>query len=142
MKAKNRRWLLFLELALCFCPQTSPAKSLVINLTNGTSIYYKLTSDAPPRMVIQSDGTFTLNTAEYNFSDVESFEISATDYNGDEGTTDAVVGINDGQVGMEGEPRIYSMDGRMVRSDGNMQTLPKGIYVISNGKNTFKIMKP
>ncbi len=142
MKTSIKQRTLLLLIAMAFSPLVCTAKSLVINLSNGTSIYYKLSSEAPPRMVMQQDGTFTLNTALYSFSEVESFEISATDYSGEEDTADGIASISNGQVTMTGKVSIYTLDGKLVNATGNLQSLSRGTYIITNGTRTFKIVKP
>jgi len=120
---------------------SASGKSVVIMLNSGTKIYYKISSDAPPRMVIADDGTFALNTKTYTFSNVKGFCISSEDYTGESGTVDGIVNIDDKSVAMKGEPRIYSLDGRLVKKGSDLTGLKPGTYVITNGTTTLKIQK-
>lgn len=134
---------LFLCLVLLASASMS-GKSLVITLNKGTRVYYKITTDAPPTMAIAQDGTFTLNGQDYNFADVKSFSISATDYAGEKGTVDGIVALDEKRLDMRGDVRIYTLDGRLAGQgkDGyDMSGLKPGMYVITNGVNTLKIQK-
>jgi len=120
------------------------AKSLVITTTSGTLVYYKITNDEPPRLVIQGDGAFTLNGQEYAFADVKNFYISTEDYSGEEGTADGIVTLDKGKLGMKGELKVYTVDGRLVETQKgslDMSRLKRGMYVITNGVSTLKIQK-
>ncbi len=123
-------------------PLALMAKSVVITLTSGTQVYYQLSSDNPPVMVIADDGTFTLNCQEYAFSDVQYFTYSATDYAGEDGTVDAIASLTaDGNMLMEGKASVYTLDGQLVQKGSDLSRLKAGTYVISNGKTSLKIMK-
>ncbi|MCF0199134.1 MAG: T9SS type A sorting domain-containing protein [Bacteroidaceae bacterium] len=122
------------------------AKSLVITLNDrkGTQVFYKLSTDNPPRMVMEADGTFTLNSREYAFSDVKCFRISQEDYSGEKNTEDGIIAVTDDEVLMQGDLRIYSVDGRLLgtaASRADLKSLARGTYIISNGRQTLKIRK-
>lgn len=134
---------LFLCFVLLACASVN-GKSLVITLSKGTRVYYKITTDMPPVMTIAQDGTFTLNGQDYSFTDVKSFSISATDYVGEKGTVDGIVALDEKRLDMRGDVRIYTLDGRLagVGKDGyDMSGLKPGMYVITNGVSTMKIQK-
>ncbi len=140
MKGKTNKLLAAVALLLC-CTTTS-AKSLVIELNNGLKIFYVITKEAQPRMVIAQDGTFMLNTRLYSFSDVKSFHVQNEDYSGEKNTEDAIVLIQDDSVQMTGNTGVFTLDGRRVSDKADLSQLKPGTYVISNGKQTFKIVKP
>lgn len=117
------------------------AKSIVFTLNSGTQVYYQLQTDTPPRMVIGQDGTFTMNGQPYAFDDVKCFAYSATDYDGESGTLDGMAAMEEGKVRLQGEARIYTTDGRLVRRDGDLSPLRAGTYIVSDGTTTLKIRK-
>ncbi len=129
------RSLLFLLVLLC-CPAMW-GKSVVLNLVGGTRVYYKLSSDNPPVMVFADDGSLSVNGTAYAVADVESFEYTTTDYSGESGTVDAVVGLTD--EGIDGPHSVYTLDGRLVGTD--IKTLPAGAYVVRTKTATAKIIK-
>ncbi len=141
MKKTANRLVLTGALVL-FATTVAVAKSIVITLNTGTMVYYKLSSDASPRMILHDDGTFTMNGQEYAFDDVECFAYSATDYDGAEGTVDGVVSLDDrGGLLMKGEVRVYAPDGKLVSHGGNLAGLRTGTYIVSDGTTTLKIQK-
>ncbi len=139
MKKRNK---LLTVLALTMACASIQAKSLVIKLNNGMQVFYKMTKEQSPRMVIANDGTFTLNTTDYNFSDVKSFFISDTDFQGDPNTTNGIAVVEKNIVDMQGKVSVYTLDGKVLNTKGNLRNLPAGTYIISNGTRTFKIQKP
>ncbi len=128
--------------ALLLCCATANAKSLVIELNNGLKIFYVITKEAQPRMVIAQDGTFTLNTRLFSFADVKGFHVQNEDYSGEKGTEDAIAVIQDDMVKMADKAGVYTLDGKRVSDKADLGRLKPGTYVISNGKQTFKIVKP
>lgn len=140
------RYLLPLLLLFGLCSPVVHAKSLVLRQTNGLQIYYLITKTETPRMVFQSDGTMVLNGEHYLLSDIQSFYISKTDYDGQEGTRQGasdIVQIRSDRVEMSGDVLVYDAEGRCVGrktgNDLNLSELPAGTYLISNGKKTLKI---
>ncbi len=117
------------------------AKSLVITLNDGTQVYYLISNDNPPRMVIADDGTFTLNSQDYTFSNVKCFAYSSTDYSGEKGTVDGIVQMDDKSLTMKGNVRVYTLDGRLVSEGGSLTSLKAGTYVVTDGTTTLKILK-
>lgn len=138
---------LFSVLLLSMAVLTLQAKSIIFTLTDGTKVYYLLGSDQSPKMKINTDGTFTMNSDEYSFANIQSFRISDTDYSGEEGTKEGasdIIAIGNGTARMKGEVGVYTLDGRLVAkgTDGaDLQSLPADTYVISNGRQTLKIQK-
>lgn len=130
-----------LATAVLFCGNLS-AKSIVITLNTGTMVYYKISNDNPPQLVIADDGTFKLNSQDYTFSDVKNFYLSETDYSGEKNTMDGIVNINEKQdLLMNGEVRIYTLDGKLATQGNNLSSLQRGTYIITNGTTTLKIQK-
>lgn len=117
------------------------AKSLVLTLGNGTRVYYKLSAEAPPRMVVDRDGTFTLNGKGYAFVDVKNFFISETDYTGEENTADGIPQVDAEDLLRHPSTRIHRLDGTLVQMGGSLDTLPAGTYIIRKEKITLKIRK-
>ncbi len=130
-----------LSLMAIVATTSADARSIVITLTSGTQVYYKITSDNPPRMVLSDDGTFTMNGQEYTFDGIVNFFYSADDYDGADGTDDGIVSIDDKRLLMKGKVRIYSLDGKLVSKGGDLDGLKPGTYIISNGTTTLKIQK-
>lgn len=125
---------------------TASAKSVVFTLKDAkkTKVYYKITTDTPPRMIINDDGTFTVNGTPYALADVLGFEYSATDFSGEKNTVDGVASLQDDRLTLSGQVRIYDLQGRMLRTSENgvsLEGLPKGTYVITNGVSTIKMQK-
>lgn len=122
------------------------SKSIVFTLNDkaGTRVYYKLTTEAPPRMIISDDGTFTLNGTEYEFQNVKSFTYSATDYSGEKGTVDGIISVDNDQMVFRGDVNVYDMSGKLVRTfrdNFSLSGLQRGAYIITNGNSTMKVMK-
>ncbi|MCD8265873.1 MAG: hypothetical protein LUC33_01830 [Prevotellaceae bacterium] len=117
------------------------AKSLVLTLDDGTQVYYLVSNDNPPRMVLADDGTFTLNNQDYTIANVKCFAYSSTDYSGEKGTVDGIVEMDDTRLTMKGNVRIYTLDGRLVSEGGSLASLKAGIYVLTDGTTTLKIQK-
>lgn len=122
------------------------AKSIVFTLKDkaSTRVYLLLGGEDNPRMVMNGDGTFTLCSKEYEFSNVKHFELSQTDYAGEKNTEDAIVSIGDDHMRMDGEVKVYTTDGKLVgkgEKEYMMRSLSKGTYIITNGVSTIKCMK-
>ena len=49
-----------------------------------------------------------------------------------------VTGIQEVSVGTEQSTKVYTLDGRLVRTDGNLNGLPKGVYIVGNKKFVLK----
>lgn len=135
------------------------AKSVVFTLNDkaGTRVFYKVDSEHEPVMVLNDDGTCTINGAAYEISGIKSFRYSNTDFADEKNTIDgdATTGISTPTISVEGDMlqmahqgrgiKIYTLDGKLVKtvkSSGlNMSTMPAGNYVITNGISTIKILK-
>lgn len=137
---------ILLSLLVMFYALSSTSKSIVFTLNDkaGTRVYYKLSTEAPPRMILSDDGTFTLNGTQYEFQNVKSFTYSATDYSGEKGTVDGIISVDNDQMTFSGDVNVYDMSGKLVctfRNNFSLSGLKKGAYIISNGTSSMKVMK-
>lgn len=125
------------------------ARSLVVTTTNGQKAYFNISDTERPVMQFIK-GTVWVNGRHYQFGNVKDFRIVDEDPTGisaveaftrQEGAI--VVGTNERVV-------VATIDGKIVEADitvdGGKQVvrvdnLPKGIYVIRAGKNSFKFVK-
>lgn len=137
----------FLFLALLLSMPLASARSLVLHLTDGTQVYYVITSSDYPHMVLQADGSLTCNGERYAVANVKSFRLSTTDYAGADGTrqgaSDILVLQSDTLFG-QGDVRVCDMEGRVVvqgKGEACLAALPAGVYVVSQGSKTVKICK-
>ncbi len=135
------------------------AKSIVFTLNDkvGTRVYVRIDGDEPPKLVMNGDGSFTLNGIQYEFANVKCFAYSKTDYAGEKNTVDAVEQVTSapqmclqGNVITLGAVRslvcVLSLDGKVVRtlhqvSSVSMDDLAPGTYVITDGVSTLKIQR-
>lgn len=140
---------------LCLASMAAMAKSLVLTLNDGTLVYYLLGGETNPRMCFV-EGKITLNTDTYEISGIKNFYISKED---------DPVGIDDVQVATETRfsantfiisadavktIKVYAINGTEVEVDVteanglvsvNLNGLKRGVYVISTGQSSFKVMK-
>ncbi len=133
--------LLSLTLALTLWAGRAWGSSIVLTLTSGTQVYYRISSDNPPRMILGQDGHLTMNGQDYAIDDIDHFAYSSTDYDGEAGTEDGIASINGQSVTMKGGARVYTLDGQMVSKDGDLSRLPSGTYIISDGTTSLKLLK-
>ena len=49
-----------------------------------------------------------------------------------------VTAIQKISVSSELSTKVYTLDGRLVRTDGNLNGLPKGVYIVGNKKFVLK----
>lgn len=152
-----RKTLLLLFVAMITL--TAGAKSVVFTLndTHKTKIFFKLGGDENPKMVVGEDGTFTVNGLPYTFANLLNFYISTTDYAGDRYTEDGdaataiepIVNIDGGMLSMNQAGKtikVYTLDGKLIKQTAageklNLDILPRGTYVITNGVSTLKMQK-
>lgn len=161
MKLNNqntmRKTLLLFFVALTAI--TASAKSVVFTLndTHKTKVFFKLGGEQNPKLVVGEDGTFTVNGLPYTFSNLLNFYISTTDYAGDRYTEDGdaqtpiepVINIDGGLLGMNQSGKaikVYTIDGKLIRQTLpgeklQLDALPRGTYVITNGTSTLKMQK-
>ncbi|MBO7266549.1 MAG: T9SS type A sorting domain-containing protein [Bacteroidaceae bacterium] len=127
-----------------------PAKRLMIELTNGTKVYYNFANYRPYIRFV--DGTMRVTTRKFEFSQIAQFAVVD-----DPSSIDAVEASPqlsaDGMVltVMSMEPiQVFSMQGvaqqvAITTTDEaqlvNLATLPTGSYVIRCGEQSFTLYK-
>lgn len=145
----KRRLFLSLLLAIV-CISALPAKRLMIELTNGTKVYY---SFADYRPVIRfENGSMRITTRKFVFSSIAQFAV--VDDPSDIETVEVAPLLSpDGMVLtiMSIEPvQVYDMKGTVQQVDVcatsesqqvNLVSLPKGSYVVRCGTQSFTIFK-
>lgn len=130
------------------------AKSIVFTLSDGTLVYYQLSSTNPPKMVVE-DGTIWVNADKYAFADVLNFYVSAQDapvaidnvqvkpqvkmdgshlYVSANDKAVKVYGVN----GVEVDAQVSVVDGMATVGIGQ---LPHGVYIVKVGDASFKFNK-
>lgn len=131
------------------------AKSLVFTLNDGTKVYYQLSSEVNPIMRFK-EGKLLVNDDVYEFDGIKNFYLSDEDApNAIENVqskpnvtfkantvlipADAVKVLKvftvDGvevKTGIQNEGDVFSVD---------LNGLAKGVYVISTGKSSLKVIK-
>ena len=144
-----RRILLSLSLLLASVSAFS-AKRLMIELTNGTKVYYSFANYRPYIRFV--DGTMRVTTRKFEFSQIAQFAVVD-----DPSSIDAIETAPqlsaDGMVltVMSMEPiQVFSMQGvaqqvAITTTDEaqlvNLVTLPTGSYVIRCGEQSFTLYK-
>lgn len=142
---------LFLSLLLAIVSISAlPAKRLMIELTNGTKVYY---SFADYRPVIRfENGSMRITTRKFVFSSIAQFAV-VDDPSDIEMVEVAPLLSPDGMVLtiMSIEPvQVYDMKGTVQQIDVcatsesqqvNLVSLPKGSYVVRCGTQSFTIFK-
>ena len=144
-----RRLLLFLLLAVASIPAL-PAKRLMIELTNGTKVYY---SFADYRPVIRfENGSMRITTRKFVFSQIAQFAV-VDDPSAIENVETAPLFSPDGMMLtiMSMEPvQVFDMKGIVQQVEVyatsesqqvNLVSLPKGSYVVRCGTQSFTIFK-
>jgi len=138
---------LILTLLITGCTTLGISKSVIFNMTNGTKVYYLISEDNFPQMLILPDGNIQVNGQQMKLMEVRSFSISDTDYSGESGTIEGATGIvriQEEQCLMKGTIQIFSADGKLIRKSidiADLSILEPGIYLVSNGETTLKIQK-
>ena len=142
---------LFLSLLLAIVSISAlPAKRLMIELTNGTKVYYSFADYKP---VIRFDnGSMRITTRKFVFSSIAQFAV-VDDPSDIETVEVAPLFSPDGMVLtiMSIEPvQVYDMKGTVQQVDVcatsesqqvNLVSLPKGSYVVRCGTQSFTIFK-
>jgi hypothetical protein len=145
---------LLLPLMLLFSVGAS-AKSVVFTLNDGTKVYYLLSKDVNPIMRFK-EGKMVVNEDAYEFSDIKNFYISdEDDPNAIETvlsrqnvtfSANTVIICSDAVKTL----KIYTLDGVEVKApvqktddviSVNLNGLDKGIYLISTGTSSLKVLK-
>lgn len=137
---------------VCVCAQ---AKSVVFTLADGTKVYYLLGGETNPKLRFQ-EGKMLVEADTYEFSNIKNFYISSED---DPNAIENVLSkqnvrvrgnmvvINSSSVK---NVDVFAANGAKVSAniqrDGdvitvNLNGLPKGMYVVSVGQSSLKVMK-
>ena len=149
-----KRKVLILIACLLLGANGISAKSLVLTLKNGTLVYYLLDGEAHP-MLRFVDGGITIDTDEYEFSNIKHFYISNTDDpNGIEHVMGNAMQYSDNRLVIDTKEahtaNVYTLDGRKMdiqvlqvndKSIIDLNTLPQGSYIITVGETSFKVFK-
>lgn len=145
----KRRLFLSLLLAIV-CISALPAKRLMIELTNGTKVYYSFADYRP--IIRFENGSMRITTRKFVFSSIAQFAV--VDDPSDIETVEVAPLLSpDGMVLtiMSIEPvQVYDMKGTVQQVDVcatsesqqvNLVSLPKGSYVVRCGTQSFTIFK-
>lgn len=137
---------------VCVCAQ---AKSVVFTLADGTKVYYLLGGETNPKLRFQ-EGKMLVEADTYEFSNIKNFYISSED---DPNAIENVLSkqnvrvrgnmvvINSSSVK---NVDVFAANGAKVSADiqrdgdvitVNLNGLPKGMYVVSVGQSSLKVMK-
>lgn len=142
---------LFLSLLLAIVSISAlPAKRLMIELTNGTKVYYSFANYKP--VIRFENGSMRITTRKFVFSSIAQFAV-VDDPSDIETVEVAPLFSPDGMVLtiMSIEPvQVYDMKGTVQQVDVcatsesqqvNLVSLPKGSYVVRCGTQSFTIFK-
>lgn len=145
----------FLTLLLGFSLLPAGAKSVVFTLKDGTLVYYLLGGEVAPVMRFGDEGTLTINADSYEVSGIKNFYISQTDDPSAVATPQTARptlagGLFSVHAAAGTAVAVFNLVGTRqdipVTQQGNTVTLdlhalPRGIYIIKVGKESFKINK-
>lgn len=131
------------------------AKSLVFTLNDGTKVYYQLSSEVNPIMRFK-EGKLLVNDDVYEFDGIKNFHLS------DEDAPNAIENVQSkpnvtfkaNTVLIPADAvkmlKVFTVDGvevkTVIQNEGDvfsvdLNGLAKGVYVISTGKSSFKVIK-
>ena len=131
------------------------AKSLVFTLNDGTKVYYQLASEVNPIMRFK-EGKLLVNDDVYEFDGIKNFYLS------DEDAPNAIENVQSkpnvtfkaNTVLIPADAvkvlKVFTVDGVEVKTviqnegdvfSGDLNGLAKGVYVISTGKSSLKVIK-
>ena len=143
----------FALIALLAAVLPAAAKSLVIELADGTEVYYLIKADSWPVMTV-NDKSININTDQYEFSHFAKFRISDTDAPTAVNTVKTgEVDYQDGKLCISGTDKkvvVYDTKGIKVKVEmttaGDMTVvntgaLKQGAYIIQTGTSSLKIIK-
>ena len=140
---------------LCLASMGAVAKSLVLTLSDGTNVYYLLGGETNPRMRFV-EGKMVVDADTYEFSDIKNFSISNEDdpvgIDGLQAETGSHFSGSTFVIGAEAVKtvKVYAANGTEVKvnvTEANgvvsvgLDGLKRGVYVVSTGKASFKVMK-
>ena len=131
------------------------AKSLVFTLNDGTKVYYQLSSEVNPIMRFK-EGKLLVNDDVYEFEGIKNFYLS------DEDAPNAIENVQSkpnvtfkaNTVLIPADAvkvlKVFTVDGvevkTVIQNEGDvfsvdLNGLAKGVYVISTGKSSLKVIK-
>lgn len=131
------------------------AKSLVFTLNDGTKVYYQLSSEVNPVMRFK-EGKLLVNDDVYEFDGIKNFYLS------DEDAPNAIENVQSkpnvtfkaNTVLIPADAvkvlKVFTVDGvevkTVIQNEGDvfsvdLNGLAKGVYVISTGKSSLKVIK-
>ena len=131
------------------------AKSLVFTLNDGTKVYYQLSSEVNPIMRFK-EGKLLVNDDVYEFDGIKNFYLS------DEDAPNAIENVQSKpNVTLKANTvlipadavkvlKVFTVDGvevkTVIQNEGDvfsvdLNGLAKGVYVISTGKSSLKVIK-
>lgn len=131
------------------------AKSLVFTLNDGTKVYYQLSSEVNPIMRFK-EGKLLVNDDVYGFDGIKNFYLS------DEDAPNAIENVQSkpnvtfkaNTVLIPADAvkvlKVFTVDGvevkTVIQNEGDvfsvdLNGLAKGVYVISTGKSSLKVIK-
>ncbi len=131
------------------------AKSLVFTLNDGTKVYYQLSSEVNPIMRFK-EGKLLVNDDVYEFDGIKNFYLS------DEDAPNAIENVQSkpnvtfkaNTVLIPADAvkvlKVFTVDGVevkiVIQNEGDvfsvdLNGLAKGVYVISTGKSSLKVIK-
>lgn len=131
------------------------AKSLVFTLNDGTKLYYQLSSEVNPIMRFK-EGKLLVNDDVYEFDGIKNFYLS------DEDAPNAIENVQSkpnvtfkaNTVLIPADAvkvlKVFTVDGVevkiVIQNEGDvfsvdLNGLAKGVYVISTGKSSLKVIK-
>lgn len=131
------------------------AKSLVFTLNDGTKVYYQLSSEVNPIMRFK-EGKLLVNDDVYEFDGIKNFYLS------DEDAPNAIENVQSKpNVTFQANTvlipadavkvlKVFTVDGvevkTVIQNEGDvfsvdLNGLAKGVYVISTGKSSLKVIK-
>lgn len=131
------------------------AKSLVFTLNDGTKVYYQLSSEVNPIMRFK-EGKLLVNDDVYEFDGIKNFYLS------DEDSPNAIENVQSkpnvtfkaNTVLIPADAvkvlKVFTVDGvevkTVIQNEGDvfsvdLNGLAKGVYVISTGKSSLKVIK-
>ena len=131
------------------------AKSLVFTLNDGTKVYYQLSSEVNPIMRFK-EGKLLVNDDVYEFDGIKNYYLS------DEDAPNAIENVQSkpnvtfkaNTVLIPADAvkvlKVFTVDGvevkTVIQNEGDvfsvdLNGLAKGVYVISTGKSSLKVIK-
>ena len=131
------------------------AKSLVFTLNDGTKVYYQLSSEVNPIMRFK-EGKLLVNDDVYEFDGIKNFYLS------DEDAPNAIENVQSKpNVSFKANTvlipadavkvlKVFTVDGvevkTVIQNEGDvfsvdLNGLAKGVYVISTGKSSLKVIQ-